>query len=438
VNILQSIGWYFPESTGGSEVYLYQLVQALRKSGVTSTIAAPIDLEQGRVDCIDGTDVHRYPVSSARNHAQIVGLQPHGGFSQFAELLSGHHHDVYHQHSWTYGCGLHHLKAAKAAGLPAVLTIHVPGPVCLSGTMLNNGSRVCDGRIDTRRCAECWLLSKGAGPLASRILSRMPVAVGGSLRGLGSAGTALATSAIVDRHLATLLEAAAIADRVVAVCQWLGDALLVNGIDPRKVVVSRQGLGELPELPVRQPHAGPLRVGFLGRTDPVKGAHLLMNAVAALPAACAIELRMHMLWSNQSAWQSYQASLRQLAAGDARIKLLDPLPPDQVRAFLADIDLLAVPSQWLETGPLVVLEAFAAGVPVIGSDLGGIAELVSHGVDGLLLPFDRADQWTDTLLRLASAPDQVRHLANGVDTRVRSMKTVADEMVALYTGLLKA
>ncbi len=48
-------------------------------------------------------------------------------------------------------------------------------------------------------------------------------------------------------------------------------------------------------------------------------------------------------------------------------------------------DVLAVPSQWLETGPLVVMEAFAAGVPVLGSNLGGIGELVTSGVDGLLV-----------------------------------------------------
>ena len=71
-------------------------------------------------------------------------------------------------------------------------------------------------------------------------------------------------------------------------------------------------------------------------------------------------------------------------------------------AFLSRIDVLAVPSQWLETGPLVVLEAFAAGTPVIGSDLGGIRELVSDGRDGLLVPHDdvrRLDCGNDSVWR---------------------------------------
>ena len=47
--------------------------------------------------------------------------------------------------------------------------------------------------------------------------------------------------------------------------------------------------------------------------------------------------------------------------------------------MLAGFDMLAVPSQWQETGPLVVFEAQALGVPVLGSDLGGIAELITPG-----------------------------------------------------------
>ena len=45
---------------------------------------------------------------------------------------------------------------------------------------------------------------------------------------------------------------------------------------------------------------------------------------------------------------------------------------------MANFDLLAVPSQWMETGPIVVLEAHAVGTPVLGANLGGIAELVHH------------------------------------------------------------
>jgi glycosyltransferase involved in cell wall biosynthesis len=60
---------------------------------------------------------------------------------------------------------------------------------------------------------------------------------------------------------------------------------------------------------------------------------------------------------------------------------------------------------WLETGPLVVLEAFAAGIPVLGSNLGGISELLMDAADtnaGLLVEPGNASAWADAIGRLAS------------------------------------
>lgn len=102
---------------------------------------------------------------------------------------------------------------------------------------------------------------------------------------------------------------------------------------------------------------------------------------------------------------------------------------------LTGYDVLAVPSRWMENAPLVVLEAFAAGIPIIGSDLGGIAELVTHGVDGLLLPVDDLAAWTATLRRLAADREEMRRLAAGVRPP-RTMAQVAADMVPIYASAL--
>ena len=102
---------------------------------------------------------------------------------------------------------------------------------------------------------------------------------------------------------------------------------------------------------------------------------------------------------------------------------------------IADYDVLAVPSQWLETGPLVVLEAFAAGIPDVGSDLGGIAELVRHERDGLLVPADSIDAWRNALQALCLDRQSLTVLRNGIQG-LRSMKNVATDMSRLYSDLL--
>ena len=78
--------------------------------------------------------------------------------------------------------------------------------------------------------------------------------------------------------------------------------------------------------------------------------------------------------------------------------------------LLRQYDLLAVPSRTFETGPLVVLEAFAAGVPVIGSNLGGVNELVRHEVNGLLVEPPALSGWVSALRRCVEEPDLLPRL----------------------------
>ena len=97
-------------------------------------------------------------------------------------------------------------------------------------------------------------------------------------------------------------------------------------------------------------------------------------------------------------------------------------------------DIIAVPSRCLETGPLVVLEAFAAGTPVLGSRLGGIAELVTDGIDGILVPSVRPVAWAKAISRLANCPAEVARLRVGI-RKPRTIDTVASEMVEVYRSL---
>ena len=123
------------------------------------------------------------------------------------------------------------------------------------------------------------------------------------------------------------------------------------------------------------------------------------------------------------------------AAADPRIAIRAPVAADAVTATMADYDVIAIPSRWLETGPLVALEAFAAGVPVIGSDLGGIREIVRDGVDGLLVSADQPAAWAATLDRLAREPALLATLRDNI-LPPRTMHDCAADMAMLYDGLL--
>jgi glycosyltransferase involved in cell wall biosynthesis len=205
-----------------------------------------------------------------------------------------------------------------------------------------------------------------------------------------------------------------------------------NGIPTEKIVTCRHGLSstasdeEGDPAPTRS--AGPLRVAFFGRLHPTKGADVLIRAIQQLEGE-AIEL--HLFGIEQPGDEAYASDLRRLAAGDPRVTFEQSVPAQLVVATLRRYDVLAVPSQWLETGPLVVLEAFAARTPVVGSNLGGVAELVRDNVDGLLVSHASVADWASALQRLARDRLLVSRLHDEVRPP-RGMPAVCSDMLSIY------
>jgi glycosyltransferase involved in cell wall biosynthesis len=438
MKVVHGVGYYFPDHCGGTEVYVSELARGLASLGVESVVAAARDGYETESYPYHGTEVFRYPVGPVRTKGMFRSEAAHTGFDEFKEWLVRQRADVYHQHSWTLGCNIHHLRAAKALGMPAIVTVHVPGQVCLRGTMLLKGTKACDGKIERIRCGACWGMSRGQSPVVAEFLARIPKRVGMMADKFlpdYRASTALQTPRLVDAQRLNLLDMADEAGRVVALCQWLYDALLANGVDQRKLALCRSGVAVLPRVS-REPSNGHdrLRVGYLGRLDRLKGVHVLIEAVRQTPANLSLELSVRgVAYGDEGA--RYCNEIKQLAGDDRRITIGGPLAREEVPAFLAGLDLLALPSQSLENAPMTLLEAHAVGTPVLGSDLGGIDELIRDGVNGWLVPYASVSAWTENLARMARNPSAAREIRQKIDPP-RTMDDVALEMKDLYLSVI--
>jgi len=127
--------------------------------------------------------------------------------------------------------------------------------------------------------------------------------------------------------------------------------------------------------------------------------------------------------------EAYGQQLRRQMGNDPRFAVLGTLPPEQLLPRLQQYDLAAVPSTWLETGPLTVLEALAAHLPVAGTDRGGIRELLA-GVPGCTLLPPTAQAWSSYLQGLLRNPHQLMALpALPPD---RGFSQIAAELSPLY------
>jgi glycosyltransferase involved in cell wall biosynthesis len=435
MRVVESVGFYFPDSVGGSEVYVSSLANKLQANGIECVVAAPRRSSMASTSIHEGTEVFRYPFPERPWRSETQGRVAPRQFAVFETWLREQQANVYHQHSWTTGCGLWHLKAARRLGLKTVVTVHVPGNICMRDTMLFEGRAACDGEIVPERCASCWLQSKGLSQATARSLAALPKSLGLLVR-LPKLGPALGAKALAAKRRRDLQDVFAVTDRVVAVCGWIRDALLANGGAAQKIVLSRQGVaGGVPLSGSTRVPASPevLRFGFLGRWDPVKGVHLLVEAFRRVPKTLPVELSI-LAVSASTESRNYHEAVRRSAGNDPRIHFLADAQNQGSSDFLASIDALIVPSQWLETGPLVVLEAFAAKKPVVGSNLGGISEIVSHERDGLLVSHADVNAWTAAMIRLASDRGLLERLRQGIGP-VRTMSDVAHEMATLYREL---
>jgi glycosyltransferase involved in cell wall biosynthesis len=254
------------------------------------------------------------------------------------------------------------------------------------------------------------------------------------LRATGRLWTALGLPCLVHarlRAIRTFLEAV---DAIVVPCDWASDLLERNAVPAGKVFRCRQGL-RLPREVHRSrvsERSGPVRFVFVGRAHPDKGLSVVLDALRARPELNAL-LAAYVV--TQAGDEPHLAALRSRVGSDPRIRLLPPIwDRTALLSELARHDCLVVPSVWLETGPMVALEAWAAGLPVIGSRLGGLAELIHDGVDGLLVEPGDVQAWRRCLETLVASRSYLATLQVAV-RRPRSMATVAEEMSWLYERL---
>ena len=436
LRVVHCVGFYFPDSTGGTEVYVRDLVTALSAHAIDNTIIAATDGAYDRYTW-NGVEVVRYPID-APEIQKVRDRSVRKRRTMFQELVESARPDLFHLHSWTSGAGLRHLRQVARMDIPSVVTMHVPSPICMRGTMLLNDEKPCDGLIDDRRCAECWALDRGLPAPAAYLLSRLPrwdvsdsviSRVSQRAATLLSARAAAATKARQLRSMATLSE------RIVAPSEWVRAALAENAIPPEKIVVSGQSasaeFSDRKQRPLEGAGRREIVIGFLGRLERYKGADMLVRALELLPADLPVQLRIAGIGQDAR----FAKRMERAAQKDTRIQLMGLVKHEKVPEFLADIDVLAVPSRYMETGPIVVQEARALGIPVMGADLGGISERVHHGVDGWLLPFDDPQPWAEAIRIAATDRAEVARLSGNM-RRTRSIDDVADDMATLYRDIM--
>ncbi len=135
-------------------------------------------------------------------------------------------------------------------------------------------------------------------------------------------------------------------------------------------------------------------IGYLGRLHPSKGVESVLHALSRLPSE-----RWEMRIAGKGA-PRYEAHLKERFALP-NVTYLGLVEPEEL---LTKIDVLVVPSLWHEPFGMVTIEAYAHGVPVIGSRRGGLTEIIKPSETGFLFDPDSSEDLEKTLRQLLWAP----------------------------------
>lgn len=436
LKVLHLPGTAYPHRTGGKEIYCHHLALELNRVGVSSVIAVPSTIDEATLPSranIEGVIVCTLPERLQRDRSEIYSCDmPVGhGFVHFLKEFQPH---VVHFHTFSERAGLSHLRAVKAVGAKAIMTYHTAGQFCLQRTLLFRGREICDGKIQLIRCSACRLNVAGVPIGMDYVMAGLPQISWGEDLSLPMA-RALTVRLTTARFIRAWRECLVGMERFVIHSEWSAALLRKNNVPAKKLVMIRSGLPGRPDMaPVdhEEMSGEQLRLAFVARVVPEKGANVLIDAVQKLPPEVFVKVVFFGPYWDDAYGQQLLAMIR----NDPRFAPPRLLESKQVVKTLRGFDACVVPSICLETGPLVVLEAFAAGIPVIGSRLGGIAELVQEGKDGLLFTPGDSAMLASHLRRLAQEPEELVRLKAGVRPP-RRMADVADEMLDLYQSLVR-
>jgi glycosyltransferase involved in cell wall biosynthesis len=256
---------------------------------------------------------------------------------------------------------------------------------------------------------------RGKSPLLVALLQVSYVEERRAVRPLVHDGRVLGVPGATERRfrrLKVLLQialgrlSARVADRVLVPSEATGEEIRRDyGIGETRVVPNATGGLEVAPDPVPGLESGAGDLLFVGRLRIRKGVEVLLEALAALARE---QRRVRLLIAGDGEQlEALRARAGELGLGNDRIRFLGRVRAGQVRWLLARTGALVVPSIY-EGMPLVVLEAMAAGVPVVASRVSGIPEVVLDGATGWLVPCEDPPALARALRAVLDDPQEAR------------------------------
>lgn len=394
MNVLKVIHGFPPDYMAGSEVYSFHLARCLSK--IVDEISVFTTVENEFSDNYEihdeeyhGIKVHRIN-KSRRDYAYKEKFFDQGIERLFRNYLKNIQPDIIH---FGHLCHLstNLLSIAKHEyKCPIVFTLHDFWLFCVKGQLINEKKEIC------------------TGPSALKCRSCSPYQV---------------TEKETQKMLKHMKKITSYVDIFLVPSNTLRDFFIQQGIPESKLIYSKYGFNRenISYVSKQFSSRSKINFGFMGRIIPIKGIRVLIDAFQGIEASLSI-------------YGKVGSQARFLEKENIVFKGF--YNNENINQILQEIDVLIVPSIWLENSPLVIQEAFLAGIPVITSDLGGMKELVQDGINGFLFNPGSSKSLQKIVLKILGDPILLNDLVVS-RSDVRCIKDDALSTYQIYKELLK-
>jgi glycosyltransferase involved in cell wall biosynthesis len=404
LRILVVTNGYPPRGQWGTEFYTAQLVATLRERGVEIAVLHPdrssdrprYTVEQSKGT--DGTPVYLLHNPGAADKRFDDSYENEEVDRRFGVILDEWQPDLVHFTYLLWGLSIGMPRVARERGVATVATLTDYGLLCHRGQMYDWKLERCEGPHPASVCARCIRTpSRHDDPPLTVLAKRLAI---GALAAVGGAGKVVVESDVARREerVGRALESI---QELIAPTRVLADKFRSLGVDESKLTELVYSIDSRPlELARAEPPRAPVVFGFLGQFTPHKGLETLLEAVriaqTRLPES--VEDWAVRLYGKPAGGR-HRLFAQRVFAGDLgpRVQVMDPFPPHRAPEILSTLHAVLIPSEWDENAPLTCLQARAAGIPLIGTNVRGIAEVVPGPEYGRLVDVGDAEGLADAM-----------------------------------------
>lgn len=421
MRIVQVIENFYPDSIGGTETYVFNVSKFFIEANHEVHIIAP-SIKGDKEYVYEGIYVHRYLIDKIASKDEYKQSVAPKGLDDFICIIKKITPDVVHFNTFNRSINIYHLKSVKALGIKAFLTPHISGIFCANGSMIDFRGQQCDGIVSRHNCIKCYLRTNGYGAISSFIIQISSLFINKPK----TLNSYLPASSFIKQNRIKEFECInKFADGVIALSPWIETALKANGLT--NVVLVRQGISENSlfkgENTLKPSHK--LHLIYVGRVYPIKNLETLYNAITAI-APEKIELTMACICDNDD----YAQKIKSQFCALPNVKWYEKVPQYKLGEMIRKQDFLVLTSI-SEMSPLVILESFANGTPVIGTDIPPIQDNVTDGINGILFPVSDNKALSNIFAECISNKSLISTLRSNIKSP-RTFNAVANELLHIY------